>query len=69
MEKQHNANSFFTNFGYLSINKNYLDTTEAETIEVEGVYFNVYALKNNITYIDNRYYYRWKRADYNRCRV
>ena len=60
-------NAFITGYNYLSINKNYLNTTSDVTVTVNNKVYDIEALKNNITYSDNRNFYRWDVPSYNRC--
>jgi len=61
------SNAFITDFGYLSIQKEYLDNTDDTEIIVQSTVYDIQCLRNNITYFDNRDYYRWRRSDYRCC--
>jgi hypothetical protein len=60
MEEQY----FMTAAGYLSINKNYLNSTSNRCILVNGVDYSLDVLRKNITYTDNRNFFRWSRKDF-----
>lgn len=62
-----NGNAYITKYGYLSIDKFYLNNTKDNYIQLGNVSYNIDKLKMNISYSDNKNFYRWKSSDYNKC--
>lgn len=70
MLKPSNNDAFFTEMGYLSMNRKYLEKlikNNVNTVEVDGVVFDVYKLSMNITYNEHKHVVRWDSSDYNSC--
>jgi len=66
------SGAFFTECGYLSINRDYIKDLIADdelTINVEGRTFNINRLLNRITYNEHKNVMRWEAKDFRSARV
>jgi len=63
------SKAFITAFGYLSINRKWLENTMNKVVKVGNSEYNIDQLKRHISYNEHKDVCRWRPEAYSLCKV